>query len=108
MNKNNFAPRLAVAFAPSPHTSIRAGAGIYFDHYGEAMVNTLSSQASYGMSTSVTNPASRYVVNSGCAVYDKAECPHPASPRFTDRNTLPNIDLGEAPPTHGQLSLYVS
>ncbi len=99
MNKNNFAPRLAIAFAPDAHTSIRAGAGIYFDHYGEAMVSTLSSQASYGMSTSVTNPASRYVINSDCAVYDKTTCPHPASQRFTDRNTLPNIDLGQAPPT---------
>jgi Carboxypeptidase regulatory-like domain/TonB dependent receptor len=99
MNKNNFAPRLAIAYAPSAHTSIRAGFGVYFDHYGEAMVNTLSSQASYGMSTSVTNPASRFVVNSSCAAYDKTACPHPAAPRYMDRNTLPNIDLGEAPPT---------
>src|SRR5262249_10921534 len=43
-NKNNFAPRLAIAYAPSSRTSIRAGAGIYFDHYGEGLVNTLSSR----------------------------------------------------------------
>ena len=99
MNKNNFAPRLAIAWSPDPHTSIRAGAGMYYDHYGEGMINSLSSNASYGMSTSVGDPASRYGIEGSCAVYNQGSCPHPAAPRFTDRNTLPNIDLGSAPPT---------
>jgi len=99
MDKKNFAPRLAIAYAPDAHTSIRAGAGIYFDHYGEAMITSLSRNASYGMSTSVGNPASRYAIEGSCTVYDQKTCQHPAAPRFTDRNTLPDIDLGQAPPT---------
>ena len=91
--KLNFAPRLAIAYSPDPRTSIRLGGGIYYDHYGEGMVNTLSTSASYGMSTSVTNKASNYTVetNPGST--------HPAAPRFTGRSSLPNIDLGVAPPT---------
>ena len=99
MNKNNFAPRLAIAYAPSTRTSIRAGAGLYFDHYGEGLVNTLSKNASYGLSTSITNPASVYGIEGSCAVYDKSACPHPAAPRFAGRNALPNIDLGKSPAT---------
>jgi hypothetical protein len=99
MNKNNFAPRLAIAFAPSPRTSFRAGAGIFFDHYGEGMINTISSRASYGLSTSITNPASVFGIEGNCAVFNKTTCPNPAAPRYMARNTLPNIDLGQAPPT---------
>jgi len=29
-----------VAYSPDNKTSIRAGAGIYYDHFGEALVNT--------------------------------------------------------------------
>ena len=45
--KNNFAPRLAVAYSPDTKTSIRVGFGIFFDHYGEALVNTFSQQGSF-------------------------------------------------------------
>ena len=38
--KTNFAPRLAIAYSPNEKTSIRAGFGLYFDHYGEGIVNT--------------------------------------------------------------------
>jgi hypothetical protein len=98
MGKGNFAPRLAIAWAPDPHTSVRLGAGIYYDHYGEGMITNLSKNASYGMSTSVGNPASTFAVEGSCAAYNQKTCPHPAAPRFTDRGTLPDIDLGQAPP----------
>ena len=89
--KNNFAPRLAVAYSPDPKTSIRVGAGIFFDHYGESLVNIFDQQGSFGISSSVTNPAGVYGI--------EGNAKHPPSPRFTGRNTLPNIDNGGSPQT---------
>jgi hypothetical protein len=55
--KANFAPRLAIAYAPNEKTSIRAGFGLYFDHYGEGIVNTFDQNGSFGLNTSISNPA---------------------------------------------------
>ena len=74
-SKNNFAPRLAVAYSPDNKTSIRAGFGMYYDHYGQSLVNIFSQQGSFGLSSLVTNPSSTY--NSENA------------PRFVGRNSLP-------------------
>ena len=41
-------------------TSIRASFGIYFDHYGEALVNDFDEFGSAGLATAITNAA-------GCA-----------------------------------------
>ena len=73
--KDNVAPRLALAFSPDPHTSIRAGAGIYYDHYGQGLINTFDQNGSFGLSNSVTNPA--------------GEQGYETSPRFTGRHNLP-------------------
>jgi hypothetical protein len=81
-SKNNFAPRLAIAYSPDSKTSIRAGAGIYYDHYGEGLVNTFDQNGSFGLSSQVTNPAGTYNSES--------------SPRYTARNVLP-FSNGTAP-----------
>ena len=73
--KNNVAPRLALAYSPDSHTSIRAGAGIYYDHYGQGLINTFDQNGSFGLSTAVRNPA-------GVQSYT-------GSPRFTGRNSIP-------------------
>jgi hypothetical protein len=73
--KNNFAPRLAVAWAPDSKTSIRAGAGIYYDHFGEGLVNIFDQEGEFGLSTAATSGAGILTLG--------------ASPRFTSRNTLP-------------------
>ena len=83
-SKNNIAPRLAFAYAPDHKTSIRAGFGIYYDHYGEGLINTFDQNGSFGLSTSVTNQA-------GIQSYE-------TSPRFTGRQTLP-FSNGAAPAT---------
>jgi hypothetical protein len=88
-SKNNFAPRLAIAYSPDTKTSIRVGAGIYYDHYGQALVNTFDQNGSYGLNSAVTNPASIYSI--------EGTAKRPAAPRFTDRHTLPPIDNGTVP-----------
>ncbi len=82
-SKNNIAPRLAVVYSPNTKTSIRAGAGMYFDHYGEGLVNTFDQNGSFGLSSSLTNQAGTYG-------YDTA-------PRFVDRRTFPFSNGGASP-----------
>ena len=81
-NKDNVAPRLAIVYAPDSKTSIRAGAGIYYDHFGEGLINTFDQNGEFGLSTSVTSQA-------GVLTYATA-------PRFTGRQTLP-FSNGTAP-----------
>jgi hypothetical protein len=87
-NKKDFAPRLAIAYAPDAKTSIRAGFGIYYDHFGEALVADVDAHGSFGLSSALTNPsAGQYRIEGNCAT----GCSHPGAPRFVDRHTLPNI-----------------
>jgi hypothetical protein len=84
-NKNDFAPRLAVVYSPNAKTSFRAGGGIYFDHFGEAIASALSSEASFGLSSSVNNPAGVYsYTNQGG---------FQAAPRFTGPKNVPALPL---------------
>jgi Carboxypeptidase regulatory-like domain/TonB dependent receptor len=110
MNKANFAPRVAIAYSPDVKTSLRAGFGMYYDHFGQALVSTFSQLGSFGLTSSVSNPAGVYAITGtspfcgtpGCA----PQGTRPAAPRFMDRNTLPPIDLGAAPATIAYPYLY--
>lgn len=66
----DFAPRVAFAYSPKGEdgwsrrlwggqgkTSIRAGYGIYFDHFGEGVTNTFDREGSFGLTTAEINPA---------------------------------------------------
>ena len=83
-SKDNIAPRIALAYALDAKTSIRLGAGMYYDHYGEALVNIFDQKGSFGVSSAITNPAGTYK--------------YETSPRFVSRNTLP-FSNGVAPAT---------
>jgi len=74
-SKNNIAPRFAIAWSPDGKTSVRAGAGIYFDHFGEGLINIFDQNGEFGLSSSATNPANSYNTET--------------SPRFTSSRTLP-------------------
>ncbi len=83
--KANIAPRLSVVYAPDSKTSIRAGAGMYFDHYGQGLVNSFDQEGSFGLGTALENPA-------GTVGYATA-------PRFTGAHDLPAIPLPSADTT---------
>lgn len=83
--KLNFAPRLGVVYAPDAKTSIRSSAGMYFDHYGEGLVNSFDQEGSFGLSTRFNNPAESLGFED--------------APRFTGAHDLPDIPLPSGPTT---------
>jgi hypothetical protein len=83
--KADFAPRLGIVYSPDAKTSIRASAGIYYDHYGEALVNSFDSNGSYGLTAEISNAAD--------------ELGFESAPRFTGPHNLPNIPLPASPTT---------
>jgi hypothetical protein len=91
MNWHNIAPRFAIAFAPAPEggtwlnkllggagrSSIRAGYGMYYDHYGQGLVTNYSKSGSFSLSSQITNPASTLTADT--------------TPRFTGLHNLPGL-----------------
>ena len=66
----DFAPRIAFAYSPAAdsgffkklfgahgRSSIRGGYGIYYDHFGQGVVNSFDRQGSLGLTTYLVNPA---------------------------------------------------
>ncbi len=95
----NIAPRLSLAWSPGAKeglfgslfggpgkSSIRMGAGIYYDHFGEGIVNTFDQYGSFGFVTSGSQPP-------GTVSLDSA-------PRYTGINDLP-ASLQYPAPTPG-------
>jgi hypothetical protein len=78
MEKNNLAPRLAVAFSPDSKTSVRAGFGMFYDHYGQGIINSFSQAGSYGLQGEKQTP-------------NDALTPDDA-PRLTNIHTIPAIN----------------
>jgi hypothetical protein len=92
----NFAPRLAIAWAPhggpgflknvvgNDKMSIRAGAGIVYDNFGEGLISTFDSNGAYGLSTLITNPSATQTLGT--------------APRLTSLFSVPDALLAPAPP----------
>lgn len=85
MQDTNFAPRIALAYSPDSKTSIRVGAGMYYDHFGEGIVDTFAQHGSFGLTTSITNPAGQYSVDN--------------APRFTSLTAIPPLSGVNIPST---------
>ena len=83
-SKDDFAPRFAVAWSPDPKTSVRAGFGMFYDHYGQSLISIFDQNGSFGLSSQITNPAAQFTTQT--------------SPRFVDRHTFPFTN-GSAPAT---------
>lgn len=69
----NFAPRIAVAWAPHPNTSVRAGYGLNFDHFGDGIIDAFDSSGGFKLNSSQTNTFK--TINN--------------SPRFSGYNNVP-------------------
>ncbi|HYA22661.1 MAG TPA: hypothetical protein VEF05_00785, partial [Terriglobales bacterium] len=90
----NAAPRFAFAWSPSfsrnswlgkllgesGKSSLRGGYGIYFDHFGEGVMNSFDRMGSFGLTTSIGDPA-------GLVTPDQA-------PRFTSLYNIPSVYFG--------------
>ncbi len=90
MQKNNLAPRISFAYSPnvgqgfwhklfgnSGDSVLRAGYGIYYDHFGESIVNLFDQYGSYGLSNATTNPTNVLTPDT--------------SPRFTGIHDIPDL-----------------
>lgn len=88
MNKTNFAPRLAIAYSPSftsgvlgalfggpGRSSIRAGFGMYYDHFGEGIVDGFSQFGSFGLTSTEAAPSNIFTPDD--------------APRYTGRTVIP-------------------
>ena len=116
----NLSPRFAIAYSPhaaggfwhsvfgdAGKSSIRAGYGIYFDHFGEGVVNTFDRNGSWGLTSTFSNPAGVSTVDNsprftgllGLANFPpvRRNCPRPAA--FLIR--LPTIRIPMAWPSPG-------
>lgn len=96
MNWGNIAPRFALAFSPAPEegsfmnkllggagkSSIRAGFGIYYDHFGQGLVTSYSQHGSFSLSSELTNPSSVQTADT--------------TPRFTGLHNLPGLIPADA------------
>ncbi len=74
MDKFDLAPRVAIAYSPTPKTTIHAGWGIYFDHFGQGIVDSFDQQGSFGLVTADRSPVGQYV---------------DTTPRYVNQTTVP-------------------
>ncbi len=94
-DKNNFAPRVSVAWSPGfadgllgklfggpDKSSIRGGFGVYYEHIGAGLANRFDRDGSVGLSTALENPSGGYDVAS--------------SPRYTGAGQLPPLPVAPA------------
>jgi hypothetical protein len=80
MNKLNFAPRFAVAYSPDGKTSIRAGLGMYYDHFGQGIVDGFSQFGSFGLTSTQAAPSNIFTPDD--------------VPRYTARDAVPALPGG--------------
>jgi hypothetical protein len=88
MDKLDLAPRFAFAYSPkfgsgllaklvgekANLTSIRGGFGMYYDHFGEGVMNTFDAHGSFGLSTQAENGVDQHV---------------DTAPRYTTQQDIP-------------------
>src|SRR5438046_1022650 len=104
MNKGNFAPRFSIAYSPGSQeglgkslvggpgkTSIRAGIGMYYDHFGEGIIDGFSQFGSFGLNSTQAAP-------SNILTPDDA-------PRYLGRTSVP---INILPPANSSVSYPVN
>jgi hypothetical protein len=90
LDKNNFAPRVAVAWTPTERWVVRGGYSKVFDRIGHGIAANFDSGASFGMSTSLSSPfGDPYETTPGARFIDITTMPV----------TIPDAPLGGFPQT---------
>jgi len=74
MDKLDLAPRVSFAWAPTSKSSIRGGYGIYYDHFGQGIINSFDAQGSFGLSSAAANGVDQSV---------------DTAPRFSSETSVP-------------------
>jgi hypothetical protein len=75
MDKLDLAPRFAIAYQPIDKLTVRAGFGVYYDHFGQGIVDSFDQSGEFGLVTSDQAPV-------GAANADTA-------PRYTSETSVP-------------------
>ncbi|MGA9464350.1 MAG: TonB-dependent receptor [Terracidiphilus sp.] len=75
IDKLDLAPRLAIAYQPIPSIAVHAGFGLYYDHFGQGIVDSFDQAGEFGLVTSDQAPV-------GAADADTA-------PRFSTESAVP-------------------
>jgi len=75
MDKLDLAPRFAIAYQPMDKITVRAGFGVYYDHFGQGIVDSFDQAGEFGLVTGDQAPV-------GAADADTA-------PRYTSETTVP-------------------
>jgi Carboxypeptidase regulatory-like domain/TonB dependent receptor-like, beta-barrel len=75
IDKLDLAPRFAVSYQPNDRLTLRAGIGVYYDHFGQGIVDSFDQAGEFGLVTGDQAPV-------GAADADSA-------PRFTSETTIP-------------------
>jgi hypothetical protein len=121
----DIAPRVALAYSPhaeggllhklfgsAGQSSIRAGWGMYYDHFGEGIVSAFDQQGSFGLTTTLTNPAGVQDVDCAPRITSLLALP-PAGQQFCQQQVVgsapPPIASGVTPPTlfdPGSFAIY--
>lgn len=83
--KGNVAPRVAFAYAVDSKTSVRGSYGIYYDHFGQGIINAFNTSGSFGLASKITSPL-------GTLGPEQA-------PRFTSRTSLPALNVAQGAST---------
>ncbi|MGA3133201.1 MAG: TonB-dependent receptor [Terracidiphilus sp.] len=89
MDKLNLAPRFAVSWQPMQNTTIRAGFGQYYDHFGQGIVDSFDQSGEFGLVTSNQAPV-------GAANADTA--PRFSSATAVPTSILPSVNVTGATP----------
>jgi len=107
MQKNNIAPRFAIAYSPSASSgplhalfgnkntsSIRAGVGIYYDHFGQGIVNSFSQLGSFSLSSTSTSGVPFVPGTARYAGIQDVPSPPPTTPPPAASIAYPDAPLG--------------
>lgn len=94
IDKLDLAPRFALSYQPNDRLTLRAGAGIYFDHFGQGIVDSFDEAGEFGLVTGDQAPVG--------AASSPDDAPRFSSETSVPTSIIPSISVtGATPVTPG-------